>query len=268
MTDAAPKDRYIVPALQQGLSLLALFTRERPSLTAPEIASELKLSRATVFRMLHTLQHCGYLVKREDERAFSLGPAILSRGFVYLAAQDIAEIARPILQKLRDETGLSAHMAVRDGREVVYIARFSAQTTVNSTVQIGSRFPVHATVMGRMMICEWDDKAIDRLFPEETLPAFSEQTPKTRTALKAILKEDRQRGYAVSQSFFERGVSSAAAPVHNSDGRVVATINVTSVDNFIDPDTMTGRMKDAVLAASAEIGRWLSRPDMVEGAGL
>ncbi len=259
------KDKYIVPALAQGLSLLALFTRERPSLTAPEIAAETGLSRTTVFRMLHTLQSCGYLVKREDERGFSLGPAVLSRGFVYLAALDIAEIARPVLQKLRDETGLSVHMAVRDGVEVVYIARFSAQTTVNSTVQIGSRFPVHATVMGRMMICEWDDAAIEALFPDETLPVYSEQTPKTRAALKALLIEDRKRGYAVSQSFFERGVSSVAAPVRNSAGQVVATINATSVDNFIDPETMAGRMKDAVLAASREIGQWLSHPPAPEG---
>jgi DNA-binding IclR family transcriptional regulator len=257
-TDAPSKDKYIVPALMQGLSVLALFTRERPGLTAPEIAQELGLSRTTVFRILHTLQATGWIARRDEERVYRLGPAVLSRGFVYLASLDVVELARPALAALRDGTGLSTHMAVRDGREVVYVARYAATTTVNSSVQIGSRFPIHATVMGRMMICDWSDAELAALFPEPQLPAFTEQTPRTLAGLKEMLAADRARGYAVSQSFFERGVSSVAAPVRDDLGRTVATINATSVDNYVSLDEMNGRIKDAVLATAAEISLWMS----------
>ena len=253
-----PKDKYIVPALAQGLSILALFSRDRPMWTAPEIGQELGLSRTTVFRMLHTLEAAGFITRPENERAFRLGPAVLSRGFVYLASLDIVELARPALMALRDRTGMSTHMAVRDGREMLYVARYPALTTVNSTVQIGTRFPIHATVIGRMMICEWSEAELAALFPEETLPAFSEQTPKTLSELKTILAADRARGFAVSQSFFERGVSSVAAPVRDDGGRIVATINATSVDNYIAPEQMAGPIKDAVLETAAEISRWMS----------
>lgn len=256
------KDKYIVPALMQGLSVLALFSRERPGWTAPEIAQELGLSRTTVFRMLHTLQSAGFIARREDERVYRLGPAVLSRGFVYLASLDVVELARSSLMELRDATGMSTHMAVRDRREVVYVARFPAITTVNSTVQIGTRFPIHATVMGRMMICDWSDAELAELYPDPDLPAFTEQTPKTLVELKALLAADRARGYAVSQSFFERGVSSVAAPVRDDRGRTVATINATSVDNYIDPERMAGEIKDAVLAVAAEISRWMSNDGM------
>jgi DNA-binding IclR family transcriptional regulator len=120
-------------------------------------------------------------------------------------------------------------------------------------VQIGTRFPVHATVMGRMTICDFSDRELAALFPSEPLPAFSEQTPTTLAALKEILAADRQRGYAVSQSFFERGVSSVAAPVRDGSGRVVAAVNVTSVDSYVQLEDMTGSLKDAVLRACAEI---------------
>lgn len=256
------KDKYLVPALMQGLSVLALFSRERPGWTAPEIAQDLGLSRTTVFRLLHTLQAGGFIARRDDERVYRLGPAMLSRGFVYLASLDVVEMARPILMDLRDATGMSTHMAVRDGREVVYVARFPATTTVNSTVQIGTRFPIHATVMGRMMICEWSDEELSALYPDPDLPAFTEQTPKTLAELRRLLAQDRERGFAVSQSFFERGVSSVAAPVRDDRGRVVATINATSVDNYIDPETMAGPIKDAVLAAAREISRWMSGEDL------
>jgi DNA-binding IclR family transcriptional regulator len=261
-----PQGKYVVPALAQGLSILSLFSRDQLSLTAPEIAQKLSLSRATVFRLLHTLQLMGYIRREEDERHFSLGPALLSRGFEYLASLDLVEVAQPILQRLRDETGLSAHMAVRDGREIVYVSRFPARTTIASSVNIGTRFPVHGTVMGRMMICEFSDTQLGALFPTEPLPRFTEQTPTSLAALKAILAEDRQRGYAVSQSFFEHGVSSIAAPVRDGAGHVVAAVNITAVDAYIDLPAMHGTLKDAVLRATAEIGRWLCRDLSREGS--
>ncbi len=263
MTDKedGSKDRYVVPALMQGLSVLALFSRERPAWTAPEIGQDLGLSRTTVFRLLHTLQAAGFVTRREEERVYRLGPAVLSRGFVYLAGLDVVELARPILMDLRDTSGMSTHMAVRDGREVVYVARFAAPTTVNSTVQIGTRFPIHATVMGRMMICEWSDAELAELYPDPRLPAFTDQTPKTLDELKGLLAADRARGYAVSQSFFERGVSSVAAPVRDGRGRIVATINATSVDNYVEMGEMIGPLKDRVLEAAAKISAWMMSDD-------
>ena len=254
--ETIPEGKYIVPALAQGLAVLALFSRERPTLTAPEIAQTLGLSRTTVFRLLHTLQTMGYVVRADEDRRFKLGPALLGRGYSYLSSLDIVEIAQPVLEGLRDATGMSAHMAVRDGRDVVYVARYAARTTVASSVHIGTRFPVHATVMGRMTICDFTDAELAGLYPEEILPRFSEQTPATRNALRAVLDEDRTHGYAVSQSFFERGVTSVAAPVRDGSGRIVAAINVTSVDSAFDAQVLHGRIKDLVVEASAEITRW------------
>jgi DNA-binding IclR family transcriptional regulator len=257
--DRIPAGKYVVPALAQGLAVLALFSRQRPSLTAPDIAQELRLPRSTVFRLLHTLQAMGFVRREADERHFKLGPAVLGHGFEYLASLDIVEAAQPVLQRLRDETGLSAHMSVADGREIVYVARFPAHTTISSTVNIGTRFPIHATVMGRMLLIDHDDAALQALFPEETLPRYSEQTPTTLTELKAILAEDRSRGYAVSQSFFERGVSSIAAPVRDGAGRIVAAINITAVDAYVDLEAMHGGLKDSILQAATEIAQWIRR---------
>lgn len=250
--------RYIVPALAQGLQVLSLFTRERTQLSAPEVATELELSRTTVFRLLHTLVAAGYLRKESDGRHYSPGPALLGSGFSYLASLDFVEVAQPVLQKLRDDTGLSAHLAIRDQREIVYVARYAAKTTVRSSVTIGTRFPVHATIMGRMMMLDASDVELAKLFPEKDLTQFSEQTPHSLAEFKALLEEDRKRGYAASQSFFERGVSSVAAPVRDAGGSIIAAVNVTSVDAYIDPADMHGPIKDLVMAAAQEITRWIS----------
>jgi DNA-binding IclR family transcriptional regulator len=254
---AANDNKYIVPALAQGLGILSLFGPKRRSVTAPEIARQLALPRTTVFRLLQTLQSMDYVRCEADKRHFSLGPALLNRGFEYLASLDMVEVAQPVLQRLRDQTGLSTHMAIRDGREIVYVCRFPARSAISSTVHIGTRFPVHATSMGRMMIFEMGERELGELFHEQPLKRYTGQTPTTLKALKLLLAEDRKRGYAVSQAFFEAGVCSVAAPVRDADGTIVAAINVTAVDAHIDERDLNGELKDAVLTAAVEISQWL-----------
>lgn len=260
MTDTLPPttNKYIVPALAQGLGILSLFGGENRSFTAPEIARRLSLPRTKVFRLLQTLQSLDYVRCGDDKRHFTLGPALLRGGFEYLASLDMVEVAQPILQRLRDRTGLSSHMAIRDQREIVYVARFPARSTMASGVNVGTRFPVHATIMGRMTLIEMDDKELSALFRDQPLQRYTKQTPVTLKALKALLADDRKRGYAVSQAFFEAGVSAIAAPVRDGTGRIVAVINVTAVNADIDEQAMHGELKDAVLEAAGEISRWLA----------
>jgi DNA-binding IclR family transcriptional regulator len=262
------ENRYIVPALAQGLGILSLFGSDHRSFTAPEIAKKLALPRTKVFRLLQTLQSMDYLRCEPDKRRFSLGPALLSRGFEYLASLDMVEVAQPILQRLRDRTGLSAHMAIRDGREIIYVSRFAARSTIASSVNIGTRFPVHATIMGRMTICEMSDRELTQLFRDQPLKRFTKQTPTTLKALKALLAGDRARGYAVSQAFFETGVSAIAAPIRDGADRIVAAINVTAVNAHIDEQAMHGELKDAVLEAAAKISCWLYDSAVAGSAGF
>jgi len=257
---ASTANKYIVPALAQGLGILSLFGGENRSLTAPEIARRLSLPRTKVFRLLHTLQSMDYLRCGEDKRQFVLGPALLRGGFEYLASLDLVEVAQPILQRLRERTGLSSHMAMRDGREIVYVSRFPARSIISSGVSVGTRLPVHATVMGRMTILDMDDKELAALFRGYTKQRFTKQTPTSLKALKAHLQQDRARGYAVSQAFFEDGVSAIAAPVRDGDGHIVAAINITAVNAApLDEQAIHGELKDAVLEAAGEISRWLAR---------
>jgi len=139
---------------------------------------------------------------------------------------------------------------------------------VRSSVTIGTRFPVHATIMGRMMLLDASDAELDAMYPEKKLPQFSEQTPATLGELRELLREDRKRGYAASQSFFERGVSSVAAPVRDAGGTIIGAVNVTSVDTYFDPDEMNGRIKDLVLGAAREITRWISHDARSDAARL
>ena len=65
-------DKYVVPALQRGLELLGQFTRQTPTLSGAELARNLELPRASVFRLLHTLERSGFVERVGDSASYKL----------------------------------------------------------------------------------------------------------------------------------------------------------------------------------------------------
>lgn len=254
-------ERYLVPGLQRGLEVLRCFRRDRTHISATELARDLKIPRSTVFRLVTTLEYLGFLARSRDGRFYKLGPAILTLGFEYLASQEITELARPLLEQLRDRTGLPTHMVVRDGREVVFVLKITAPGGLVGSVSLGTRLPAHATVLGRVFLAHMDEAALGRLYPDGALERFSPQTPGSLDALRRILAQDRERGYAVSENFFETGVSAIAAPVFDESGAVVAAINAIARDGAASREQLTERVAPAVVATAGELSRRLGHHD-------
>ena len=246
--------RYIVPGLRRGLQILRVFDRQRTQLGAPEIARELGIPRSTVFRLMQTLEFMGLLEKVDYSSEYRLGIGVLSLGFEYLASMEVTELARPILDRLRDETGFSSHLAIRDSTDVVFVVKSAAKVAFASSVTIGTRFPAHATILGRVMLADLTNTELQSIYPSSKLPSYSDQTPETLNSLKMILGGDAARGYALSAAYFEHGIGSIAAPVRDNSGRVIAAINVIFQDGKVEKHQYI----DRVLQAASDLSRQLN----------
>jgi DNA-binding IclR family transcriptional regulator len=243
-------DRYIVPALDRGLRILALFTADHPVWAPASIAKALDLSRSTVFRLLHTLEARGF-IERANEREVQLGPFVLALGHGYTAGRDLVELARPHLERLRDATGASAHLGVLDGPTVTYLARAASRHTVISNIGVGARLPAARTTMGRILLAATDpdtQRAVwQTLEGAPDWPDFAE-----------MLAQDAARGHVATRSAFERGMVSVAAPVRDRDGQVVAAINASAPEAVlplgIAETTVVPAVCNAATALSAALG--------------
>lgn len=250
--------KYIVPGLQRGLQILRAFDRDRTQIGAPDIAKELDIPRSTVFRLMQTLEFMGFLEKVAHSSDYRLSVGVLSLGFEFLASLEVTELARPILDRLRDETGYSSHLAIRDGDEVVFVVKSAARTAFASAVNIGTRLPAHGTVLGRMILADLSAEELAQIYPKSQIKQFSDQTPASRAALETVLADDRTRGYAISEAYFEHGIAAIAAPIKDGTGRVVAAINVTIPNGSIERAEMEGRHLTRVLEAARELSRLLN----------
>jgi len=229
-------DRYTVPGLERGLRLLACFTPEHPLWTAPDLARRLALPRSTIFRLLTTLEQAGYLQRSGSE--YRLGLAVLRLGYDYLSAQPLAQLAQPLLQALCQRLGLTTHLGILDETSVVYILRMQPPGAFQGAVRVGSRLPAHAAVLGRALLQDMGAEQLRSLFGGPQLPQFSERTPRSVEQLLHLLQHDRERGCAVGEGFYERGISSIAAPVRDTGGQIVAALGVAIAFTEIAPKKM------------------------------
>ena len=182
------QDKYIVPGLERGLLLLCEFSRKNRTLSAPELARRLKLPRSTIFRLLTTLETMGFVTRLGNE--YRLGMAVLRLGFEYLASLELTELGQPLLNHLCDEIRYPCNLVVRDGRSIVYVAKVSPSTLLTSTVNVGTRLPAHATVLGRILLQDLSLGDLRELYPEEHLEQFSPNTPKTVLELFDLVQSD------------------------------------------------------------------------------
>lgn len=243
-------ERYTVPALERGLLLLCEFSRDRRTLSAPDLARRLKLPRSTVFRLLSTLETMGFVEKAEGGRDYRLGVAVLRLGFEYLASLELTDLGRPILERLCEDIHLPCNLVIRDQRSIVYIAKISPPTPFASSVTVGTRLPAHATVLGHILLGELSLEALRELYPDERLEAFTDRTPRNAEQLFDACRAIREQGYAMSEGFFEPGISTVAAPVLDHAGRVVAALGSTVMAPKFDADRLQGMVARVKEAAS------------------
>ncbi|HSW16201.1 MAG TPA: IclR family transcriptional regulator [Ramlibacter sp.] len=249
-------EKYIVPALERGLRLLGEFNRDTRTLGAPEFARRLNLPRSTVFRLLATLESLGF-VERAGASDYKLGMAVLRLGFEYLSSLELTELGQPVLSRLCDEIRYACNIVVRDDRAIVYVAKVAPPSPFASSVQVGTRLPAHATVLGRILLEDLSLPELRALYPEEHLEAHSPNTPRTALELFDMVQADRQRGFVIGEGFFESSISTIAAPVRDGSGRVVAALGATIPSAHIDTeraDQIVGRVRQSADELSRLLG--------------
>ncbi|AIO30140.1 IclR family transcriptional regulator [Burkholderia pseudomultivorans] len=253
-------ETYLVPALERGLRVLELFNAREPVLTPNLIAQRLGLPRTTALRLVQTLHTLGYLERANRDRDYRLGARVMKLGFDYLSSLALTDIGTPVIERLRDETGFASHLVVRDGRDVVFVAKAWTHDSVMSAIKvnIGTRIPAHASVHGHVLLGDLDRAELEALFPEPMLPTYTPHTPRTAAEVHARAQKYAAEGYALSESSFEPGISVISAPVRDGSGLIVAAVTLTVARPFLEKSMLDQGLVGKVLKAAGELSERLN----------
>jgi DNA-binding IclR family transcriptional regulator len=240
----------VVPAARQALQLLEALARQPTPVPAATLVRELGLPRSTVYHLLGELVRAGFAVHLPEERRYGLGVAALELGTAYLAQEPLARLARPVLARLVDRVGQSAHLAVLHGREVLYVVEERAPGRPPLVTDVGVRLPAHLTASGLAMLANLPPQQLNALFPSRRhLGKRHDAGPDSITQLKAILQTTRKDGYALEDGFVTPGFASVATAVLDHGGHPVAAVSVTYPATAADPT----QLKDHVQRAAAQV---------------
>jgi DNA-binding IclR family transcriptional regulator len=159
-------------------------------------------------------------------------------------------VAEPFLHDVYAATLATVHLGVRDGDEVLYLERMSGRTSVPILSEVGSRLPLHATGVGKVLLAH---APID--IQQRVCANLMRVTPYTITrpdVLRAQLARIRRDGVATTNEEMSLGACSLAVPVtRSSDGVVVAAIGVVVATLKRDRQRLLG----ALQVAARGIGR-------------
>jgi len=247
-----PSDEF-VQSFARGLAVIRAFDGDHPRMTLSEVADRTGLTRAAARRFVLTLVTMGYLTG--DGRAFQLTPQVLELGYSYLSGLSVPELAQPHLEALSRELGESTSASVLDGADIVYVARVPTRRIMNVTITIGTRFPAHATSMGRVLLAHLPAAQLDAFLANLHAEHRTDRTVTDPAALRAALDEVRQQGWALVDQELEVGLRSIAAPVHARDGTVIAAVNVASSASTASAERLREEFLPALLATAERIDR-------------
>jgi IclR family pca regulon transcriptional regulator len=246
-------DRDYVRSLERGLAVIRTLGHPGPGLTLAEVARELGATRASARRTLLTLEGLGYL--RAADRRFTLTPKVLELGHGYRSGLALPDVARPHLQQLMQRTDEFCSVSVLDGDQTLCVARVAPERIMNVAMPVGTRLPAYATCVGRVLLADLSADELDGYLARVELRALTPVTLTSAPALRRELDRVRRQRWALVDQELERGLRSAAAPIRDAAGRVIAAANVGAHAGRVTVATLRRSLLPSLRATAESIER-------------
>jgi IclR family pca regulon transcriptional regulator len=244
-------DRDYVNSLARGLTVIRAFNRNRPSMTASEVARLTDLNRAAARRFLLTLVREGYA--ETDGKYFRLRPKILDLGFSALSSVTFAGIAQPIMDELADSIDEMCLAAVLDGDWCVYVNRTTTQRVISVNLDVGSRLPAYCMSTGRVLLAALSDDALDRWLAELRPAKHTSKTIVSKRKLREAILQARRDGWSMMDEEYEIGFRSLSVPIQDRSGATIAALNVCCPTPRVSLKTMRTEFLPLVQRAAETI---------------
>ena len=236
--------------VHKAMAVVSAFSYAEPVLGVSELSRRLGLGKSTVHRILATLLADGFVERTRDER-YRLSIKMYDIGQQVAASIELRELVHPALERLRNESGETAHVAVLSGADVVYVDRLESPQMLRVLTRVGRRRPAHATSSGKCLLA-FGGPADLAAVVAGGLPRLGPRTITSKSMLEKALATVRRTGYAISIEEAAPDVASVAAPIFDGSGECVAAVSVAGPVTRI-PQERLDKLARSVLAAAASV---------------
>src|SRR6201984_625741 len=247
------RERYAAPALEKGLDILELLAAASDALTHSQIADRLGRSVPEIFRMLVCLEERGYISRMGPEERYQLTLKLFEIVHQHRPLQRLITQARPLVQRVANETGQSCHLAMLNSAEVVVVAQADAPGNMGFSVRPGANIDLLNTGSGHVILAFQTDEVRSR-----ALGAWRLRSGKPIPAsLYRHLQQIRRRGYEELASYQVHGIVNISYPVLNQHDEAIAAMTIpflARIGDSLGPPQVKQALRRASRALSLMIG--------------
>ncbi|MDI6823108.1 MAG: IclR family transcriptional regulator [Bacillota bacterium] len=223
------KPYFLLQSVDRALAVLELFSERTPELGLREMSEPLGLHKSVVHRLVTTLEVRGFLERDRTSGRWRIGPRMFELGELFLSDYGIEGLTHE-LERLAERAGLSAHLAILDKGEVLYIRNVEKRSELGFVfhARVGQRAPVHTTALGKCLVAWLPTEEVQQIIVSHGLPRRTAATITDPERFLEHLAQVREQGYAFDLEESAPGISCLGAPIRNVAGRVVAAVSVTA----------------------------------------
>lgn len=244
--------RYRAPALEKGLDVIELLSREEAGLGLAEIARGLDRSVGEIFRMIVVLQERGYIAQPAGSERYVLTSLLFEIAHRTPLVRRLTAAAAPVMRRMTAEIRQSAHLAVLHDGSALIVEQVNGPGGTNLVVRLGARTDLWQASSGRVIVAFLDPEERQRV-----MAAYPHPDGAPREAVEAELAAIRAAGCEIRASFLVRGVTNVSAPVIDHSGQPVAALTVPHIESVRDPvrvETCRLAVVDAARAIGVTLG--------------
>lgn len=238
--------------LGKAVTILRAFRAEDKALPLAELVRRTGLHKATVHRQVGELVATRLLDRVEG--GYRLSGGLFELGMRASVERSLLEVSMPFLQDLYERTHETVHLGIREGHEVVYVAKIGGHRQAAAPSRTGGRMPVHCTALGKALLA-WADPELRR---EVLAGPLERRTPRTVVApgmLRRQLDAIVERGVSYEHEESAVGIVCVAAPVLDADERPLAAVSVTGPVTRFHPEPHANAVRAAAAGIAATIAR-------------
>jgi IclR family acetate operon transcriptional repressor len=244
-------------AVERALAILEAIAQRGSGMTNSEISRKLEIPKSSASYILRTLERKGYLRREPLTGKYRLGLKVLNLSRQALVGLDIREVALPALRELVKQSHLTAHLAILDHGEAVYIEKVDAPGFIKIDTWVGRRLEIHSTGVGKALMAHLPEAEVRSVLKERGLKKMTSKTITGRAEFLRELEKVRAQGYAVDNEENNLGVRCVAAPVFRGLRKVEAAVGVSGAASQIDKPSLpkvAELVKEAARKISEQLG--------------
>lgn len=257
-----PDHRYDLGTVNKALDVVEHLARQREA-TFDSLARAVDMPKATVFRLVYTLERRGYII-RGPLGELGLGPRVLwlasgnNRNWVI----ELQQAARPHLVALRDAFGDTVNLAIRSSDHLVYIDVAEGTHPVRFIEVAGSVGPLHATALGKALLAHLPPAELRTVLASLSFQALTPKTIVDPELFSRELAKVRDSGYALDDWESVAGAKCVAVPILGRGGIPLAAISLSMPESRFSHDKL-----EAVRVALLETSRAIAETPAATSLG-